>query len=178
MFWTDWGEVPKIERAEMDGSNRRVIIRQDIHWPNGLTLDYSTGKIYWTDAKLLYIAKANYDGSNRERMLKSAAQCSLGHPFALTLYENEIYWTDWKSRGIHYTNKNNGLRCPMVWSNTYSPMDIRAYEPNRQQPRSGEFFTGSQGELFLVLFVQKEKSENNFYCIYPVMVNNATTFHP
>ena len=144
MFWTDWGEEPKIERAEMDSSSRRVIIRQDIHWPNGLTIDYTTQKIYWTDAKLYYIAKANYDGSNRERIFKSHSQCVLGHPFALTLYDNKIYWTDWKTRGIHSTNKNTGQRCQRVWSDTYSPMDIHAYEPKRQKPRSGEF-----GQLFI-----------------------------
>ena len=140
MFWTDWGEEPKIERAEMDGSNRTIIIRQDIHWPNGLTIDYSTGKIYWTDAKLFYIAKANYDGSNRQRIFRTPmpSQCVLGHPFALTLYENKIYWTDWKTRGIHSTNKNSGTRCQMVWSNAYSPMDIHAFEPRRQLPRPGK----------------------------------------
>ena len=140
MFWTDWGEEPKIERAEMDGSNRTIIIRQDIHWPNGLTIDYSTGKIYWTDAKLFYIAKANYDGSNRQRIFRTPmpSQCVLGHPFALTLYENKIYWTDWKTRGIHSTNKNSGTRCQMVWSNAYSPMDIHAFKPRRQLPRPGK----------------------------------------
>ena len=40
MYWTDWGEVPKIERAGMDGSDRFVIINTEIYWPNGLTLDY------------------------------------------------------------------------------------------------------------------------------------------
>lgn len=42
MFWTDWGEVPKIERAGMDGSNgsRMVIVNEDIFWPNGLAIDY------------------------------------------------------------------------------------------------------------------------------------------
>ena len=71
MFWTDWGEQPKIERAEMDGSNRGIILSQDIHWPNGLTIDYSAEKIYWTDAKLFYIAKANYDhGSSRQRIFR------------------------------------------------------------------------------------------------------------
>ena len=137
MFWTDWGEEPKIERAEMDSSNRRVIIRKNIHWPNGLTIDYSVQKIYWTDANLFYIDKANYDGTNRESIFRSPRQCLLGHPFALTLYENKIYWTDWKTRGIHLTNKNNGLRCPVILSNTVSPMDIRAYEPKRQMPRPG-----------------------------------------
>ena len=42
MFWTDWGEVPKIERADMDGSNdsRKVIVSDDIFWPNGISVDY------------------------------------------------------------------------------------------------------------------------------------------
>ena len=141
MFWTDWGEEPKIERAEMDSSDRRVIIRKNIHWPNGLTIDYSLQKIYWTDANLCYIDKANYDGTNRESVFRSPNYCVLGHPFALTLYENKIYWTDWKTRGIHFTNKSNGLRCPVILSNTVSPMDIRTYEPKRQmpRPRPGEF---------------------------------------
>ena len=141
MFWTDWGEEPIIERAEMDSSSRRVIIRTNIHWPNGLTIDYSAQKIYWTDANLYYIAKANYDGTNRESIYSSSRQCILRHPFALTLYENKIYWTDLKTRGIHWTNKKSGLRCPIIVPNTVFPMDIRAYEPKRQmpRPRPGEF---------------------------------------
>ncbi len=57
MYWTDWGEVPKIERAGMDGTprSRQVIIRENIYWPNGLTLDYELSKIYWADAKLNFI---------------------------------------------------------------------------------------------------------------------------
>jgi len=141
MFWTDWGEQPKIERAEMDGSNRGIIITQNIHSPNGLTIDYSNEKIYWTDAKLFYIAKANYDGSNRRRIFSTPmpSQCVLGHPFAMTLFENKIYWTDGKTRGIRSTNKNLGKRCQMVWSNAYSPMDIRAFGSRRQLQRPGKF---------------------------------------
>ena len=139
MFWTDWSEQAKIERAEMDGSNRGIIIRQDIRWPNGLTIDYSAEKIYWTDAKLFYIAKANYDGSKCEKIVRTLSQCVLGFPFALTLYENKIYWTDWKTRGIRSTNKDNGTRCQMISSNAHSPMDIQAFEPRRQLPRPGKF---------------------------------------
>ena len=141
MFWTDWSEQAKIERAEMDGSNRGTIIRQDIHWPNGLTIDYSAEKIYWIDAKLFYIAKANYDGSNRKKIVRTpmSSQCVLGPPFTLTLYENNIYWTDLKTRGIRSTNKNSSTRCQMISTNAYSPMDIQAFEPRRQLPRPGKF---------------------------------------
>ena len=137
MFWTDCIEEPKIERAEMDSSNRRVIIRQNIYKPRGLTIDYSAQKIYWTDEGLLYIHKANYDGSNRESIFGAPGQCLLIAPFALTLYENKIYWADWKTREIRWTNKSNGLQCPV--HSTVSPSDIRAYEPKRQMPRPGEF---------------------------------------
>lgn len=65
MYWTDWGEVPKIERAGMDGSSRFIIINTEIYWPNGLTLDYQEQKLYWADAKLNFIHKSNLDGTNR-----------------------------------------------------------------------------------------------------------------
>ena len=44
MFWTDWGEYPKIERIGMNGDpNTRAILKdRNIAWPNGLTLDYET----------------------------------------------------------------------------------------------------------------------------------------
>ena len=140
MFWTDWGKEPKIERAEMDGSNRLVIVRRDIHWPNGLTIDYSARKMYWTDAKLLYIKRSNYDGSQSMNIIKSSTQCTLGHPFALTLYKRNVYWTDWKARGIYSTEKNSRLPCLNVLPAAFSPMDIRVFHPRRQKPRPGKFF--------------------------------------
>lgn len=53
MFWTDWGDVPKIERASMNGdpSSRKIVVSDDIFWPNGLTVDYDNELVYWTDGK-------------------------------------------------------------------------------------------------------------------------------
>lgn len=47
MFWTDWGETPKIERAGMDGDpdTRVVIVSENIFWPNGLTVDHEHDKV-------------------------------------------------------------------------------------------------------------------------------------
>ena len=65
MYWTDWGAVPKIEKAGMDGSHRQVLVNESIYWPNGLTIDYEENKIYWVEAKLHYISKMNADGTGR-----------------------------------------------------------------------------------------------------------------
>ena len=68
MYWSDWGELPKIERAGMDGnhSSRSVLVQDDIFWPNGLTLDYTEERVYWMDAKLSYIHSMKFDGSDRQ----------------------------------------------------------------------------------------------------------------
>ena len=45
MFWTDRGRTPKIERARLDGSDRRVIVNETIHFTTGLALDYTNKKV-------------------------------------------------------------------------------------------------------------------------------------
>ena len=51
MYWTDWGEHPKIERANLDGTERLVLLNSSLGWPNGLAIDHAAGKLYWGDAK-------------------------------------------------------------------------------------------------------------------------------
>lgn len=51
MYWTDWGENPKIECANLDGQERRVLVNTSLGWPNGLALDLQEGRLYWGDAK-------------------------------------------------------------------------------------------------------------------------------
>ncbi|XP_047660030.1 low-density lipoprotein receptor-related protein 6-like [Tachysurus fulvidraco] len=128
VYWTDWGEIPKIERAGMDGTNRAVIIDTDIYWPNGLTLDYSQQKLYWADAKYNFIHRSNLDGTGREVVVKGA----LPHPFALTLYEDTLFWTDWNTHSIHSCQKENGEEHREIHSNIFSPMDIHVFSQKRQ----------------------------------------------
>uniref|UniRef100_A0A8C4XW01 LDL receptor related protein 6 n=1 Tax=Gopherus evgoodei TaxID=1825980 RepID=A0A8C4XW01_9SAUR len=128
MYWTDWGEVPKIERAGMDGSSRSVIINTDIYWPNGLTLDYEEWKLYWADAKLNFIHKSNLDGTHRQAVVKG----SLPHPFALTLFGDTLYWTDWNTHSVLACNKYSGEDLREIHSNIFSPMDIHVFSQRRQ----------------------------------------------
>lgn len=51
MYWTDWGEIPKIECANLDGQERHILVNTSLGWPNGLALDLQEGKLYWGDAK-------------------------------------------------------------------------------------------------------------------------------
>lgn len=128
VFWTDWGPSPKIERAEMDGRNRRSIINESVFWPNGLTLDYTTNRIYWADAKHNVIETAFFDGTDRKKVVSKG----LPHPFALTIFEDALYWTDWHTKSITTANKATGVGLKILHSNLHFPMDIRSYHPQRQ----------------------------------------------
>lgn len=65
---TTTGPNPKIERAYMDGTERKIIATEGVFWPNGLAIDYPAGKIYWADAKHHVIESCHYDGSNRKKV--------------------------------------------------------------------------------------------------------------
>nr|XP_020641437.1 low-density lipoprotein receptor-related protein 6 isoform X2 [Pogona vitticeps] len=147
MYWTDWGEVPKIERAGMDGSSRSIIITADIYWPNGLTLDYEEQKLYWADAKLNFIHRSNLDGSHRQPVIKG----SLPHPFALTLFGDTLYWTDWTTRSVLACNKYTGENLREIHTNIFSPMDIHVFSQQRQPNATNPCGTNNGGCSHLCL---------------------------
>lgn len=67
MYWTDWGENPKIECADLDGQERHVLVNTSLGWPNGLALDLQEGKVYWGDAKTDKIEVSRPRGQPRAR---------------------------------------------------------------------------------------------------------------
>ncbi|XP_016396957.1 low-density lipoprotein receptor-related protein 1 [Sinocyclocheilus rhinocerous] len=128
LYWSDWGDNPHIGRIGMDGSNRSVIIQDKITWPNGLTLDFINDRIYWADAREDYIEFASLDGSNRHTVLTQ----DIPHIFAMTLFEEYIYWTDWETKSINRAHKTLGTNKTMLISTLHRPMDVHIYHPCRQ----------------------------------------------
>ncbi|XP_026680974.1 low-density lipoprotein receptor-related protein 1B-like [Diaphorina citri] len=118
LFWTDWdSKAPRIERCSMSGEHRSVIVRVDLltsrgAWPNGLTLDYQLTRIYWIDAKSDSIHTVTYDGKDHHVVLSN--HDSLTHPFAIALFENHVYWTDWRTNSVIRANKWNGSDVTLI----------------------------------------------------------------
>lgn len=139
MFWTDWGEIAKIERSSMDGdpASRQVIIKDNIIWPNGLTIDFTTESIYWADAKLVKFERADFDGHNRMAFTPE----HMKHPFALTVGNEYIFWTDWVTKSVSMCNKTNGAASHELFTedqhqpnHAIHPMDIYVFSRDRQPP--------------------------------------------
>ena len=76
IYWTNMG-VPNlndgsIERADLDGGNRRVIVPQGItHTPKQIHLEKRSGKLYWCDREGMRVMRANLDGTNVETLVQT-----------------------------------------------------------------------------------------------------------
>ncbi|MGH0144914.1 UNVERIFIED_CONTAM: hypothetical protein FKN15_019347 [Acipenser sinensis] len=125
MYWTDWGEKPKIERANLDGSDRLVLLNNSLGWPNGLAIDYAAGKLYWGDAKTDKIEVINIDGTDRRTLLED----KLPHIFGFTLLGDYIYWTDWQRRSIERVHKTKGILSRFMYWTEWGgkPRIVRAH---------------------------------------------------
>ncbi|XP_071941661.1 low-density lipoprotein receptor-related protein 1-like isoform X2 [Antedon mediterranea] len=163
MFWTDWGLNPYIAKAGMDGENVQKIVTYKLGWPNGLTIDYATNYIFWADAREDRIEMANSDGENRRTIIRQSSP----HIFAITLFEDWIYWSDWENRTISKAHKYSGLNQTLLVTNRHRPMDLHVVHPLRQI--SGTFNPCEDGGPCSNLCLLKQNEEftcacpNNFY---------------
>jgi len=129
LFWSDLGTTPRIERSGMDGSDRSVLAKDNVIWPNGIALDLVLERLYWIDAKLHVIGSVGIDGSNPN--ILSQHSSSLYHPFSISIFEDWVYWTEWAKNGssIYRANKFDGSQVNQV-SNApqhQKPMTVKVY---------------------------------------------------
>ncbi|XP_052130857.1 prolow-density lipoprotein receptor-related protein 1 isoform X2 [Frankliniella occidentalis] len=136
MYWTDWGDRPYIGKAGMDGSSQTILVNDSLGWPNALTLSYETNELFWGDAREDYIAVSDLEGKNRRVVMSRAKnpKLMLHHIFALAVFEDYLYWTDWETKAVERCNKYSGQDCKHLTTMVHRPMDIHVYHPYRQLP--------------------------------------------
>jgi DNA-binding beta-propeller fold protein YncE len=74
IYWTNMGTIGhddgSIERADLDGKNRVVVVPQGVtHTPKQIHLDKAGGKLYWCDREGMRVMRANLDGSQVETLV-------------------------------------------------------------------------------------------------------------
>jgi len=57
--------------------SREVLVKDDIAWPNCLSLDWEAEELYWTDAKFNTIDAVSFDGQKRRKVLKHSGKITL-----------------------------------------------------------------------------------------------------
>ncbi|XP_051173402.1 protein cueball [Leptopilina boulardi] len=102
-----WGNTntKSIERSNFDGSNKTTIIKENLYEPVAVTVDHTSGKLYWIDDEegIHYkIERSDLDGLNRELIFHGEHQ----QPVHISVDFNRIYWIDWVYNAAWMINKN------------------------------------------------------------------------
>ncbi|XP_010790961.1 very low-density lipoprotein receptor [Notothenia coriiceps] len=87
--------------------------------------DLIKGRLYWVDSKLHMLCSVDLNGDNRKKVLQSSEY--LAHPFALTVFEDRVFWTDGENEAIYCANKFTGADVVTLASNLNDPQDIIVY---------------------------------------------------
>uniref|UniRef100_A0A671SX20 Low-density lipoprotein receptor-related protein 6-like n=1 Tax=Sinocyclocheilus anshuiensis TaxID=1608454 RepID=A0A671SX20_9TELE len=90
MYWTEWGGRPKIDRSAMDGSGRITLV-PNVGRANGLTIDYTERRLYWTDLDTTLIESSNMLGQYHLRNVRAIDYDPL---------DRQLYWIDSKQNAI------------------------------------------------------------------------------
>jgi hypothetical protein len=90
-----------IERADLNGTNRRTIVPQGVTFtPKQIHLDKDNGKLYWCDREGMRVMRSNLDGSHVETLVEAGRgdadrrdQTRWCVGITIDPKRNQIYWT-------------------------------------------------------------------------------------
>ena len=109
----------------MDGLERHVVVdSSQLTWPNGLTIDYTSDRIFWADTKRNYIGSSNLEGADMVIFAES-----IQSPYGLTVFEDSIYWTNYRGGQVFRANKFTGSNRHEYRDEFFSPMDLQIVHP-------------------------------------------------
>ncbi|KAH9508810.1 hypothetical protein Btru_050114 [Bulinus truncatus] len=130
IYWTDWGVQPKIESASYDGSNRRTLATSNLKWPNSIAIDFNENKLYFVDGGMGTIESMDFQGFNRRTILHDGST----HYYALDLFGDYIYFTDW-SKSVPMRVNKDGSGLSYVGAPSFRQLsEIRIYEYGTELP--------------------------------------------
>lgn len=98
LFFADSGnsnnrvQGPKIERASLDGSIRKVIVKDKLLAPVAITLDLIKKRIFWADRKYDHVETCDYFGSRR--YIVASGSRNLPHVVSADLFESTLFLAD------------------------------------------------------------------------------------
>ena len=111
----------------MDGQGRRTIVTEEGQ-VNIMTIDYIERRLYWVSVDRGTIEMSDMSGGSRRPLFNQLRQ-----PYGVTVYGDQIYWSDWNTRSVEKADKLSGAGRSVIKSRMDFPMDLATFHVSRQQ---------------------------------------------
>lgn len=107
IFWSSKSAISAVNRVNLDGSSMRSLYRTT-QQVNALALDLIDQRIYWTqfshEEHVPRIGSCTYNGS----FLHMIPHSGQHHLFGISLFADDVYYSEWKTGTIRQSNKYTG----------------------------------------------------------------------
>uniref|UniRef100_A0A6A7G8W9 Sortilin-related receptor n=5 Tax=Hirondellea gigas TaxID=1518452 RepID=A0A6A7G8W9_9CRUS len=126
MFFTDWSSVnPMVARSNLDGSDMQILFGKEVvGWPNGVTIDFESDRIYFVDARKDFIASSDFKGRGLHKLVTRQAE----RPFSVGVYKGLVYWDDPVRRKVLRADKLHGEIVSPIHNDTIGGLvDLKIY---------------------------------------------------
>lgn len=131
MYWTEFGQNPKISVASMDGSSHKPLIT-DLRKPNGLTVDWNSDRLYWTNGKFEgsdgSIESCRLDGSDRKLFVTNVAM----NPYYIAIFQDILFCSDLMLQSISSFDKVTGKYRKSIVTDSERIHGLYMYDPSVQ----------------------------------------------
>ncbi|CAH3015891.1 unnamed protein product [Porites evermanni] len=155
IYWTNWGQAPHIERARLDGTERRALVYNGIKFPKGLALDELGKKLFWAgtdDNKHGIIEAVSLDGLNRSVIFYEQGY----HPFCLDTFEDYVYWAD-LGRNAILRIKSLGGEAEVIIDGLNKPMGLKILHPRESRPGNSCDKNNGDCEYLCLSILEKQR---------------------
>uniref|UniRef100_I3JQD0 EGF-like domain-containing protein n=1 Tax=Oreochromis niloticus TaxID=8128 RepID=I3JQD0_ORENI len=150
IFWTDTIQN-KVFSVDMAGSNMQVVLNVSVDYPENLAVDWVNNKLYVVEASVNRIDMVDFDGSNRVTLITEnlgnprglAVDPTVGktvvhggtvipHPFGISLFEHNVYFTDWTKMAVMKANKFTDSSSEVVYRTSQTPHGVAVIHQLKQ----------------------------------------------
>ncbi|CAB4061166.1 LRP2 [Lepeophtheirus salmonis] len=95
--------IPKGDSVNANSAKPFIPVQNMTNVPSGLAIDYNEDMLYFTDAVREVIERVTINGTRRTVLVSATI-----YPFAITVDDSYIYWTDLQLRGVYRAEKHTG----------------------------------------------------------------------
>ena len=132
MFWIDTGNISKVERSTLYGTQRVTLAVHNNTYRAGITLDKRRKLIFWLSQWNL-IESIDYNGQNRRKVFQRG-----GVDFrAITFISSDLFATNrWLSESVYRLNPSNGkVKSNVTFTSFWGGFHVLvAYDSSLQLP--------------------------------------------
>ena len=103
LYWTDWGDTARIQRASMDGQTIETVHNQStsVRRPQALTIDYDSQTLYWSDDSLNIILSSQVEPGSE---IKNISSYNF-NTSSMVIFGSSLYITDHYGVQSHSVNR-------------------------------------------------------------------------